>query len=55
MVDELSCLLFDCTMPQAMKDTIITAVNTVSATDFLGRARMAIFLATTSALYQVQR
>ena len=55
MLDELSCLLFDCTMPQAMKDTIITAVNTVSATDFLGRARMAIFLAATSALYQVQR
>jgi hypothetical protein len=38
-----------------MKDAILTAVNTVSPTDLLGRARIAIYLVATSAQYQVQR
>ena len=55
LVDRLSCWLLHCTMSQAMKDAIITAVNTVSPIDLLGRARMAIYLVATSAQYQVQR
>jgi hypothetical protein len=55
LVDRLSCWLVHCTMSQAMKDAIVAAVNTVSSTDLLGRARMAIYLAATSAQYQVQR
>jgi len=55
LVDRLSCWLVHCTMSQAMKDAIVAAVNTVPSTDLLGRARMAIYLAATSAQYQVQR
>jgi uncharacterized protein (DUF1800 family) len=55
LVDRLSCWLLHCTMSQAMKDAILTAVNTVSPTDLLGRARIAIYLVATSAQYQVQR
>jgi uncharacterized protein (DUF1800 family) len=55
LVDRLSCLLLHCTMSQAMKDAILTAVNTVAVTDPLGRARIAIYLVATSAQYQVQR
>jgi hypothetical protein len=55
LVDRLSCWLLHCTMAQAMKDIVLAAVNTVSPTDMLGRARMAIYLVATSAQYQVQR
>jgi uncharacterized protein (DUF1800 family) len=55
LVDRLSCWLLHCTMSQPMKDGIITAINTVSPADLLGRARMGIYLVATSAQYQVQR
>jgi uncharacterized protein (DUF1800 family) len=55
LVDRLSCWLLHCTMSQAMKDAIIAALDTVSPTDLLGRARMAIYLVVTSAQYQIQR
>jgi uncharacterized protein (DUF1800 family) len=55
LIQRLSCWLLHCTMSQAMHDVILNAVNTVSPTDLLGRARMAIYLTATSAQYQVQR
>jgi hypothetical protein len=42
-------------MSAQMKTTIMTAVNTVAATDTLGRVRAAIYLIATSSQFQVQR
>jgi hypothetical protein len=41
-------------MSAQMKSTIMTAVNTLAASDTLGRARAAVYLIFTSSQYQVQ-
>jgi len=42
-------------MSPAMKSAIVAAVNVISATDTLARARTAAYLVAASAQYQVQR
>lgn len=55
MVETLNTKMLHGTMSTNMKNAIITAVNAVSATDTLGRARAAVYLTATSQQYQVER
>lgn len=55
LLDALNTKLMHGTMSAQMKNTILTAVQAVAATDALGRARAAVYLVTTSSQYQVQR
>jgi hypothetical protein len=55
LVNELDRLLLHNTMPAAMKSTIITAVQGVSASNALARAQMAFYLVASSSQYQVER
>jgi uncharacterized protein (DUF1800 family) len=54
MMDWLNTLFLHGTMPDAMRQTILTAVNTVDAGDTKGQAQAAIYLVTSSSMYQVQ-
>jgi hypothetical protein len=55
LVDELNRLLMHGTMSPAMKASIEKAVATVSATNTLSRARMAMYLVASSSQYQIVR
>jgi len=55
LVAKLNRLLMHGTLSSAAQDAIVTAVNAVSATDALARARTAFYLAVTSSQYQVER
>lgn len=55
LLDRLDRLLLHGTMNAVMRDTLKTAIAAVPASDTLGRVRMAAYLITSSAAYQVQR
>src|SRR5262249_18518317 len=55
MLDYLNTLLLHGTMSPAMRQNILTAVNTVTSTDTKNQARAAIYLVASSSQYQVQR
>jgi hypothetical protein len=55
LVDELDRLMMHNTMSPGMKTSIITAVSSVSATNTLSRARMAVYLVASSSQYQIER
>lgn len=55
LLDALNTKLMHGTMSAQMKNTILTAVQAVSATNTLQRAQTAIYLVATSSQYQVQR
>src|ERR1044071_36661 len=55
LVDALDRLMMHGTMSPSMKTSIITAVSTVSATNTLSRARMAVYLVASSSQYQIER
>jgi hypothetical protein len=55
LLDALNAKLMHGTMSSQMKNTILTAVQAVPATDTLNRARTAIYLVASSSQYQVQR
>lgn len=55
LVDALDALMLHTTMSAAMRNTIITAVSAVPATNLLGRTQTAIYLVATSSQYQVER
>lgn len=55
LLDALNTKLMHGTMSAQMKNTILTAVQAVSATDTLTRARTAVYLVASSSQYQVQR
>lgn len=55
LVDSLDTKLMHGTMSAQMKNTILTAVQAVAASDSLGRARAALYLVASSSQYQVQR
>ena len=54
MLDWLNTIFLHGTMPDTMRQDILTAVNTVDSTDAKGQARAAIYLVTSSSMYQVQ-
>jgi hypothetical protein len=54
MMDWLNTLFMHGTMPDTMRQNILTAVNTVDASDAKGQAQAAIYLVTSSSMYQVQ-
>jgi hypothetical protein len=54
MVAWLDTLFLHGTTPDQMKQTILTAVNAVGSTDTKGQAQAAIYLFTSSSMYQVQ-
>jgi uncharacterized protein (DUF1800 family) len=55
LVDKLNRLLLHGTMSTAAQSAVVTAINAVSATDALGRAKAAFYLVATSSQYQVER
>jgi len=55
LVAKLNGLLMHGTLSLAAQDAIVTAINAVSATDALARAKTAFYLAVTSSQYQVER
>jgi uncharacterized protein (DUF1800 family) len=55
LVDEVNRLMLYNTMSPEMRNSIITAVTAVSASNPLKRARTAVYLVATSSQYQVQR
>ena len=54
MLSWLNTMFLHGTMPDTMQQDILTAVNTVGATDTKGQAQAAIYLVTSSSMYQVQ-
>jgi len=54
MVAWLDTLFLHGTTPAQMKQIILTAVNSVDPTDTKGQAQAAIYLYTSSSMYQVQ-
>ncbi len=55
LVDRLNRLMMHGTMSDDMKNSIVAAVNAVSANNTLLRARQALYLVATSSQFQVQR
>lgn len=55
LADKLSGLLLNGTMSAQMKAAIVSAVNAVSASDTLARARTALYLVAASPQFQVER
>ncbi len=55
LVDKLDALLTHTTLTTTEKNNIITAINAVSATDPVGRTRMAVYLVISSPRYQITR
>ena len=55
LVDRLDALLLHRAMPAAMRAGLVTAINAVSPSDTLTRARTAYYLVVTSSEYQVER
>jgi uncharacterized protein (DUF1800 family) len=54
MLDWLNTMFLHGTMPDTMRQNILAAVNTVDASDAKGQAKAAIYLVTSSSMYQVQ-
>jgi hypothetical protein len=54
MMDWLNTLFLHGTMPGTMRQDILNAVNTVDSADTKGQAKAAIYLVTSSSMYQVQ-
>jgi len=54
MMDWLNTLFLHGTLPATMRQNILTAVNTVDSADTKGQAKAAIYLVTSSSMYQVQ-
>jgi uncharacterized protein (DUF1800 family) len=54
MLSWLNTIFLHGTMPDTMQQDILTAVNTVDASNAQGQAQAAIYLVTSSAMYQVQ-
>ncbi len=54
MVSWLDTIFMHSSMPDQMKSIIATAVSTVDPTDLRGQAKAAIYLVTSSSMYQVQ-
>ncbi|HUL34114.1 MAG TPA: DUF1800 family protein [Candidatus Eisenbacteria bacterium] len=54
MLDWLNTLFLHGSMPDSMRQDIITAVNAVDSSDAKGQAKAAIYLVTSSSMYQVQ-
>jgi uncharacterized protein (DUF1800 family) len=55
LLDQLNALLLHGAMPAAMRAAIIPAINAISVSDTLTRARTAFYLVGTSPQYQVER
>jgi uncharacterized protein (DUF1800 family) len=55
LADTLDGLLLNHTMPVAMKNAIVAAVDTIPASDPTSRAKTALYLVATSSFYQVER
>ncbi len=55
LVDELNRTMMHGTMSPQMQSSIVTAVNAVSASNTLKRARTALYLVATSSQYQVEK
>ena len=55
LVDKLDRLLTHGTLSMQAHDTIVTAVNAISASDAVARAKTAFYLVATSSQYQVER
>ena len=55
LIAKLNALLLHGTMTPAMQASLLTAINAVSATDTLTRAKTAFYLTITSGQYQVER
>ena len=55
LVDALNALLLHGTMSAEMRDSIVSAVTAVAASNPLKRARTAVYLVATSSQYQVER
>jgi uncharacterized protein (DUF1800 family) len=55
LLDKLNTLLMHGTMPDAMRSSIVPAINAIAASDPLTRAKTAFYLVTTSPQYQVER
>lgn len=55
LVDTLNTRLMHGTMSAQMKSSILTAVNSITATNTLQRAKQALYLVATSSQFQVQR
>ena len=55
MVDKLDALLAHSTLTAGEKAAIVTAVGAITATDTVGRARMAAYLVAASPRYQINR
>jgi len=53
LVDYLSELMTHSTMTTAEKNVVVTAMNTLAATDYTGRTRMAVYLVATSARHMI--
>ena len=54
MLDWLNIIFLHGTMPDTMRQDILAAVNTVDSSDAKGQAQAAIYLVTSSSMYQVQ-
>ena len=54
MMDWLNTMFMHGSMPDTMRQDILTSVNSVSSTDTQGQAQAAIYLVTSSSMYQVQ-
>jgi hypothetical protein len=55
LVNELDRLMMHGTMSPGVKTSIVNAVSSLSATNTLGRARMAVYLVASSSQYQIAR
>jgi uncharacterized protein (DUF1800 family) len=55
LVNELDRVMMHNTMSPGMKTSIVNAVSTVSASNTLSRARMAVYLVASSSQYQIER
>ena len=55
LVDKLDALMTHSTMTSAEKNTVVTAINAVAASDTAGRARAAAYLVAASPRYQITR
>jgi len=55
LLDELGRRMLAHNLPTPMRNTILTAVTAVPATDTLGRVRQAVYLVATSSQFQVQK
>jgi len=55
LLDALDQRMLHNTMSAQMRNTILTAVTSIVASDTLGRVRQAVYLVATSSQYQIQR